>query len=191
MVKIADRSSKSIQQTPHQDSALTSAMTSDLWRCAPCRVFAVPDAMPSDMIMIMTLGPYGIWVCGFFSFRGGHTHAFGIGGHSDTPWSPRGGLAFAGPSCGLFISLACCGLANLTADISEGRFIAVLITSEVLGADIWFALDDFFDPWWNRLGVKLDPRAVFGHMEKLREWNTRPLEKSDTGRRRKLPGGVR
>jgi hypothetical protein len=35
MVKIAERSSKSMQQTPRQESALTSAMTSDFWRCAP------------------------------------------------------------------------------------------------------------------------------------------------------------
>jgi hypothetical protein len=27
-------------------------------------------------------------------------------------------------------------------DVSEGRIVAVLIASEVLGADIWFALDD-------------------------------------------------
>src|SRR5262245_37187843 len=32
------------------------------------------------------------------------------------------------------------------ADLTEGRIIAVLITSEVLGADIWFALDASFDP---------------------------------------------
>jgi hypothetical protein len=87
MVKIADRSSKSIQQTPRQESSLTFAMTSDFWRCAPCRVFAMPDAMPSDMIMIMSLGPYGY---GFFSFRGGHTRAFGIGGHIDTPRGSKG-----------------------------------------------------------------------------------------------------
>ena len=31
-----------------------------------------------------------------------------------------------------------------TADPTEGRIIAVLIASEVLGADIWFALDGSF-----------------------------------------------
>jgi hypothetical protein len=31
-------------------------------------------------------------------------------------------------------------------DISEGRIIAYLIASEVLGCDIWFALDDSFNP---------------------------------------------
>jgi hypothetical protein len=31
-------------------------------------------------------------------------------------------------------------------DISEGRVIAYLIASEVLGTDIWFALDDSFNP---------------------------------------------
>jgi|RhiMetdeSRZDD1v2_1073273.scaffolds.fasta_scaffold367468_2 hypothetical protein len=31
-------------------------------------------------------------------------------------------------------------------DISEGRIVAVLIASEVLGADLWFALDDSFNP---------------------------------------------
>lgn len=31
-----------------------------------------------------------------------------------------------------------------TADPAEGRVIAYLIASEVLGADIWFVLDDFF-----------------------------------------------
>ena len=91
MVKIAEHSSSSIQQHPRQDaawtSAMTSALTSDFWRCAPCRVFAMPDAMPSDMIMIMTLGPYGY---GFFSFCGGHTRAFGIGGHTDTPRGSKG-----------------------------------------------------------------------------------------------------
>jgi hypothetical protein len=30
--------------------------------------------------------------------------------------------------------------------IEEGRIIAVLIASEVLAADIWFALDDSFNP---------------------------------------------
>jgi hypothetical protein len=30
-------------------------------------------------------------------------------------------------------------------DISEGRIIAYLIASEILNADIWFALDDSFD----------------------------------------------
>jgi hypothetical protein len=32
-----------------------------------------------------------------------------------------------------------------TADPTEGRIIAVLIASEVLGCDIWFALDDSFE----------------------------------------------
>jgi hypothetical protein len=32
------------------------------------------------------------------------------------------------------------------ADPTEGRIIAVLIASDVLGADIWFALDDSFNP---------------------------------------------
>jgi len=31
-------------------------------------------------------------------------------------------------------------------DATEGRIVAVLIASEVLGADIWFSLDDSFDP---------------------------------------------
>jgi len=34
----------------------------------------------------------------------------------------------------------------LTVDPTEGRIIAVLIASEVLGCDIWFALDDSFNP---------------------------------------------
>jgi hypothetical protein len=46
------------------------------------------------MIMIMTLGPYGY---GFFSFRGGYTHAFGIGGHTDTPRGFEGAGRFAHP----------------------------------------------------------------------------------------------
>jgi hypothetical protein len=32
------------------------------------------------------------------------------------------------------------------ADVSEGRVIAYLIASEVLGCDIWFALNDSFNP---------------------------------------------
>jgi hypothetical protein len=32
------------------------------------------------------------------------------------------------------------------ADVTEGRVIAYLIASEVLGFDIWLALDDDFDP---------------------------------------------
>ena len=32
------------------------------------------------------------------------------------------------------------------ADPTEGRIIAVLISSEVFGADIWFALDGSFNP---------------------------------------------
>jgi hypothetical protein len=32
------------------------------------------------------------------------------------------------------------------ADPTEGRIIAVLIASKILGADIWFALDDSFNP---------------------------------------------
>jgi hypothetical protein len=32
------------------------------------------------------------------------------------------------------------------ADATEGRIIAYLIASEVLGCDIWFALDDSFNP---------------------------------------------
>jgi hypothetical protein len=35
---------------------------------------------------------------------------------------------------------------HLAADLTEGRIIAVLIASEVLGCDIWFALDDSFNP---------------------------------------------
>src|SRR5215468_7125749 len=31
-------------------------------------------------------------------------------------------------------------------DVTEGRVIAYLIASEVLGCDIWLALDDDFDP---------------------------------------------
>jgi hypothetical protein len=31
---------------------------------------------------------YGLY--GFFSFRGGYTHAFGIGGHTDTPRGSKG-----------------------------------------------------------------------------------------------------
>jgi len=34
----------------------------------------------------------------------------------------------------------------VTADPTEGRIVAVLIASEVLGADIWFSLDDSFNP---------------------------------------------
>lgn len=34
----------------------------------------------------------------------------------------------------------------VTADPTEGRIVAVLIASEVLGTDIWFALDDSFNP---------------------------------------------
>src|SRR5262245_19198172 len=30
-------------------------------------------------------------------------------------------------------------------DVSEGRIVAYLIASEVLGCDIWFALDDSFE----------------------------------------------
>ena len=33
-----------------------------------------------------------------------------------------------------------------TADPTEGRIVAVLIVSEVLGAEIWFSLDDSFNP---------------------------------------------
>jgi hypothetical protein len=32
------------------------------------------------------------------------------------------------------------------ADPTEGRIVAVLIASEVLGADVWFSLDDSFNP---------------------------------------------
>jgi len=32
------------------------------------------------------------------------------------------------------------------ADPTEGRIVAVLISSMVLGADVWFSLDDSFDP---------------------------------------------
>ena len=32
------------------------------------------------------------------------------------------------------------------ADATDGRIIAYLIASEVLGCDIWFALDDCFNP---------------------------------------------
>jgi hypothetical protein len=45
------------------------------------------------------------------------------------------------------------GKDNQTIDATEGRIIAVLIASEVLGCDIWFALDDSFDP--------KDGKAVF------------------------------
>jgi len=31
------------------------------------------------------------------------------------------------------------------ADATEGRVIAYLIASEVLGCDVWFALDDYFE----------------------------------------------
>jgi hypothetical protein len=38
------------------------------------------------------------------------------------------------------------GQAEATTSIEEGRIVAVLIASEVLGADIWFSLDDSFNP---------------------------------------------
>ena len=38
------------------------------------------------------------------------------------------------------------GQAEVPTSIEEGRIIAVLITSEVLGADIWFALTDDWRP---------------------------------------------
>jgi hypothetical protein len=38
------------------------------------------------------------------------------------------------------------GNKTLSTDPTEGRVIAYLIASEVLGADIWFALDDSFKP---------------------------------------------
>lgn len=37
-------------------------------------------------------------------------------------------------------------IGDRTTDPTEGRVIACLIASEVLGCDIWFALDDSFDP---------------------------------------------
>jgi hypothetical protein len=70
-------------------AALIAATTSAVWRFAPCRVFAVPDAMPSVLTSDfciwghMHLGPYGSG-SNFFSFRGGRTRAFGIGWHTDT-----------------------------------------------------------------------------------------------------------
>ena len=42
-------------------------------------------------------------------------------------------------------------------DIVEGRIIAIEISSEVLGADIWLAFDDDFDPQ--------DGQAVFYYHE--------------------------
>jgi hypothetical protein len=38
------------------------------------------------------------------------------------------------------------GQAQAPTAIEEGRIVAVLIASEVLGADIWFALEDSFNP---------------------------------------------
>jgi hypothetical protein len=59
----------------------------------------------------------------------------------------------------------------VTADLSEGRIIAVLLASEVLGADIWFALDDSFNPG--------DGLAVFyaDELEFLKDKDTQTLRK--------------
>jgi hypothetical protein len=79
--------------------ALISALTSGVWCSAPCRVSAVPDAMPSVMTSDLTSVSGAIWGhmgYGVFSFRGGHTQAFGIGWHTDTPHGehigPLGGI---------------------------------------------------------------------------------------------------
>jgi hypothetical protein len=59
----------------------------------------------------------------------------------------------------------------VVADPTEGRIIAVKINSQVLAADIWFALDDSFNPG--------DGLAVFyaDELEFLKNKDTRTLRK--------------
>jgi hypothetical protein len=72
------------------------------------------------MIMIMTLKIWHMGM-GFFSFVVLHTpSAYGHSGAMEPAW----GLALLVPPAGFYFWR--CGLANPTAGISEGRFIAVL-----------------------------------------------------------------
>ncbi len=38
-------------------------------------------------------------------------------------------------------------------------------------------VDRAVSAWERNLGIKIDPQAVFEHMEKLRQWQTKPMRK--------------
>jgi hypothetical protein len=63
------------------------------------------------------------------------------------------------------------GQAEAPTPIEEGRIVAVLIASEVLGIDVWFSLDDSFNPG--------DGRAVFyaDELEFLKNKDVQTLRK--------------